>query len=656
MGLRRFILTVLESLFLCSIAAPGWPALVLPYLIGDHMVIQAGKPGVLWGKDNPGQKVVVTLAGESGSTQADSKGKWKVKLASLRAGGPYELTIQGSATAKIEDVLVGEVWVGAGQSNMEFPMSNTHDSAKTLPQATDSKIRIFKQSLRNSTKPLDDPQGEWKVCTPDTIKDFSAVAYHFGLNLRKKLNVPVGLIQSCWGGTYIESWIPEKTFQTGPACKNSLKRWEAKPSWEKKMWAQGSFDADFWLSGLRFRPRDSTRSPVTVQFNGNALSRQEKTIPGYWSTGVKDGSEIDISTENLPGPVPGPLGHMTGKLLPDAWGWITTPLAKDGKTLDLTDFEAIEFYGRGSGKYILFLSQPTISDWDNYRTQAFETGNKWKLYRIPLSSLKQSGWGKARPFTPGAIQNIYFGIDPKPMAEMPSQLYDGMIHPLTSYPIRGVIWYQGEQNTSRAKEYHGLLASLIGGWRKEWREPDMPFIFAQLPGFMDTKDLPSESDWADLREQQSRTLSVPNTGMAVLIDLGEDHDIHPKNKTEVGRRLALVALEKAYGMKGPYLSPLYESAMAEGNRIRVTFKNAEEGLKSSGAGSLKGFAVAGRDGKFKWAQAEIKGNTVVVWNDQVADPKAIRYAWGDNPLCNLNGNNGLPASPFQAKLKDSKSR
>ncbi len=650
MGLRKYFSAGLKTTVLCAITAPSWAALELPSLIGDHMVIQAGKPAAVWGKDQPGQTVVVSMAGESASGEADAQGQWKIELMPLQAGGPYEMSIQGSSSVEIEDVLVGEVWVGSGQSNMEFPMFLTHDAAKTLPKATDSKIRLFKQKLLTSPKPLDTPQGEWRVCTPETVRDFSAVAYHFGLNLRKKLDVPVGLIESCWGGTFIESWIPESILRQDPACQHAWERWTEKPIWERKIWDEGGFKADFWVSGLRFLPRDSSQTPMTVRFDAAASGPQDKNIPGVWSAGIKDGSNINISSVNREGPAPGPLGHMTGRLLPDAWGWVTTPLGTDGKPVNLSDFEAIEFYGKGKGKYILFLSQPSITDWDNYRTAAFSTGEKWKPYRIPFYSLKQSGWGKPRLFTPGSIQNLFFGIDPQPMVEIPAQLYNAMIHPFVPFAIRGVIWYQGEQNTGRAKEYHPLLASMIKGWREAWNEPELPFIFAQLPNFMAVKPQPEDSHWAELREQQFMTLAVPNTGMAVLIDLGEANDIHPRNKTDVGYRMALAALHTAYGVSGPLLSPLYDSAAVEGKKIRVCFKNAEDGLKLSGGGSVKGFALAGADGKFQWAKGEIQNDTVIVWNDGIAEPKAVRYAWGDNPICNLIGKNGLPVSPFRAKV------
>jgi sialate O-acetylesterase len=553
----------------------------------------------------------------------------------------------------IRDVLVGEVWVGSGQSNMEFLMEMTHDAKRTLPQAKDSKIRLFKQKLLLSTKPLDTPAGEWKVCTPETVKDFSAVAYHFGLNLRKKLGVPVGLIDSCWGGSFIESWMTGESLKGEAAFKPMLKRWDKKPAWEKKMWAQGGFNTDFWVSGLRLMPRDSSREPVTVSFDAVTVMPEPSNVPGAWSTGVKDGSAITITRSDEKGPAPGALGHIAGRFLPDAWGWVTTALGEKGKPADLSDFEAVEFYGKGDGKYIFFVSLPSITDWDNYRTpKPFTVGKKWKKYRIPFSSLKQSGWGKAKPFTSEAVQNVFFGLDPQPLSEIPSQLYNAMIHPFVPFPIRGVIWYQGEQNTERPQEYHRLLAGLIGGWRKAWGDEEMPFIFAQLPNFMAVQPEPSESQWAELREQQLQTLDVPNTGMAVLIDVGEANDIHPKNKTDVGYRMAQAALHTAYGVKGAQLSPLYDSMALEGKNIRVSFKNADEGLKTKDGGPVKGFAIAGEDGKFQWAKAKIEKGTVIVWNDEIAEPKAVRYAWGDNPVCNLLGRNELPVSPFRAEVEE----
>jgi sialate O-acetylesterase len=638
------IFPVFIGAFLASF--PAIAQLQLPSLIGDHMVFQSGKPAVVWGKDKPGQKVALSMAGNLSTTKADSRGNWKASLPALPPGGPYELSIDGSNSVTIHDVLVGEVWLGSGQSNMEFRMDQLRDPEAAIAQASDPKIRLFLQKLAMSTKPLDQPAGEWKVCSPQSVRDFSAVAYYFGRNLRQKLKVPVGLIVSSWGGSYAESWTPEKTLKSDPAFKPIWKRWnKIRPS-ERKGWLKGRFPVDFSVRNIRWIPKDSSQASLPVEARAVSTAPADAQKPGIWGTSVKVGSDISLS---LSAKVP----RMTGSFLTDAWGFMTTHLGPESKPLDLSSYDAVEFDAKGDGKYILFLSQPSVTDWDNHRTpDPFPVSKEWKHYRVEFSSLKQSGWGKPQPFTPNAVSNLSFGVDPKPLIEIPAALYNGMIKPFTPFPIKGVIWYQGEANTVHAGEYAKLLESMIGSWRKAWKDPQLSFLLAQLPNFIPGPGQ-GGGQWGELRDQQRKVAELTNNSMAVLIDLGEAHDIHPKDKADVGARLAQAALATTYGQKDAFLSPVFENAEAEGNKIRIHFKNAEEGLETKG-GNLKGFEVAGADGKFVPAQGRIEKGTVLVWNDQVAEPKAVRYAWADDPIFNLYGKNGLPASPFKSDVSSKK--
>jgi sialate O-acetylesterase len=618
---------------------PTQAALELPALIGDHMVFQSGVSAVVWGKDLPGQKVFVSIDGLSGATQADRNGRWKVLLPALPIGGPYELSITGSSMVKIQDVLVGEVWLGSGQSNMEFRIDQTRDAKKTIAQANEPQIRLFLQKPVMSAKPLDSPEGEWKVCSSASVGNFSAVAYHFGLNLRNALKVPVGLIAASWGGSYAESWTPGEVLGSNPSLHQVLKRWKTHPLPERNLWLKGRFGVDLAVKNLRLIPRDPSQAPLALKANGVSPTLGDTQAPGQWGWGVKDGSSLSVSL-TAEGP------RMKGDFLTDAWGWMTIPLSPDAKPFDLGPYESVEFDARGDGKYILFLSQPSVTDWDNYRTaESFPISKQWKHYRIDFASLKQSGWGKAQAFTPSSVSNLFFGVDPKPLIDVPSALYNGMIHPLTPFPIKGVIWYQGEANAIRPDEYGGLLSAMIGGWRKAWGQPDMPFLLAQLPNYL-PRPGQGQNQWSDLREQQRQVGGEPYNAMAVLIDLGEPHDIHPKAKAPAGSRLAQQALSLAYGRVGVPLSPLYDKAVPEGSKIRVYFKNTGEGLESKG-GDLRGFEIAGPDGRFEAAKARIEKGTVLAWNDDIAQPRMVRYAWGDNPDFNLYGKNGLPASPFK---------
>jgi hypothetical protein len=355
---------------------------------------------------------------------------------------------------------------------------------------------------------------------------------------------------------------------------------------------------------------------------------------------VKDGSSLSVSL-TPEGP------HMVGSFLTDAWGFMTTALGPKGQPANLSAYASVEFEAKGDGKYILFLSQPTVVDWDNFRTpDPFPISKQWKKITLPFSGLKQSGWGKPQTFTPQSLLNLSFGVDPKPLIDVPCALYNGMIHPLTPFPVKGVIWYQGEANSIRAGEYAKLLGSMIEGWRQAWKNLEMPFLLAQLPNYVPTAGQ-GVSQWGELRDQQRQVAEAAHCGMAVLIDLGDSHNIHPTDKADVGYRLEQEALIMPYGVKKVRLSPKFDQAQVEGSKIRVFYKNVEEGLRSIG-GDLMGFEVAGEDGAFVSAQAKIEKGSVVVWNDRVPHPLAVRYAWEDDPACNLYGTNGLPASPFMA--------
>jgi len=616
-------------------------------LFGDHMVLQRGKPIQVLGQDKPGQKIKGWLWGNTASARADEEGEWKLKFPAMPEGGPHELVLEGSSSVTLKDVLVGDIWLGSGQSNMDYPMRDTHDAAKTLPAAKDGSLRLFKQAMVMSPKPLSEPRGQWVVCSPETVKDFSAVAYHFGRELRKGSKVPVGLIESCWGGSYIESWMPGKELAKKRHGK-VRERWFKLPANKRRMWEKGGAQADLRLADLEVVSEGKGRKPLKVPFLAASVGSTQSDPPGIWSSGVKEGSVIKFEPVQKKGWALGRQAHLTGKMLPDAWGWISTPLAGAGKPADLTGYDAFEFLAKGEGKYILFVSEPSITDWDNYRTETFEVGSKWKKVHIPFSSLKQSGWGKQKPFTKEAVSNVFFGIDPKPLSEFPSGLYNAMIHPFLSFPIKGVLWYQGEANTVRPSEYGTLLKGLIEGWRKAWDDKELPFLYAQLPLFMAGKPEPSESAWAEVREQQRLAQAVPHTGMAVLMDLGEAGDIHPRNKTDVGARLAKVAQRNVYGKKEESLAPTFEDAVREGAKVRVRFKDWGKGLKVKGG--PKGFALAGKDGKYHWAEAKIEKDSVLVWSHEVPEPLSLRYAWADNPVLTLYGKNDLPVGPFQAQL------
>jgi sialate O-acetylesterase len=500
MPIPKFYVRGLALAFVIALHARA--DVTLPALLTDHMVLQRGLPVHIWGRAAAGESVSVAFHGAMRSTTADSIGFWSVHLPPVEAGGPFELSVKGNNTITLKDVLVGDVWVASGQSNMEFPVREGVNAQSEIAAANQPEIRLFHVSNKVAGYPLDDVDAKsWTACTPETVPDFSAVAYFFGRHLHEKLAVPIGLIETSWGGTPAEAW-----------------------------------------TSLRGISADASLMPVFAawaRLNDDAAvhrSRREKQL-SEWRQAVA-------------------RAKAEGKEPPE------------------------------------FPWEPNID-------------NSWT----------------------------------------PSGLYNAMIAPLTRYPIRGAIWYQGESNASpeRAPLYARLFGTLIQDWRRAWGQGDFPFLFVQLANF---KTGPG-ARWPELREAQLRTLALAATGMAVTIDIGNPDDIHPKNKQDAGLRLALAARAIAYGEKIEYAGPLYRLAVPEGNTVRIWFEHTGAGL-SAKRGVLKGFEVASADRKFVSADARIEGKTVVVSSSSVRMPAFVRYGWADDPDCTLYNAEGLPASPFRS--------
>lgn len=491
-------------------AGPALAEIRLPAIFSDHMVLQRDSPLPVWGWAAAGEAVTVSIDGQTKSTKADAAGKWSVKLDRLTSRTPTTLTVKGNNTLTLSDVLVGEVWLGSGQSNMQMAVSETHNAAEDIAKADFPQIRLFTVERKSSPTPMDNCTGRWVVCSPQTVGSFSATAFFFGRDLHQSLKLPVGLINSSWGGTPIEAWTSLDVQQSKPEFAPLLERW---------------------------------RKKVEAPYNeAAAMARYEKQL--------------------------------------EAWK---------------TAAEARKAEGKPAG---------------------------------------------APPKKPVAPR-----LDPG----HPANLYNGMIAPLIPFALRGVIWYQGENNAGSQQPalYNKQLPLLIADWRRRWGQGDFPFAWVQLPNYKKRSEDPgAPSTWAIVREAMLRSLSVPNTGMAIVIDSGEEANIHPRNKQVVGARLALWAKAKAYGQKIPYSGPLPGAHGIKGGEVTVSFTHADGGLVARG-GELKGFAVAGADRKWVWAKARIEGDKVVVSSPGVPAPVAVRYAFGDNPDCNLANAAGLPASPFR---------
>ena len=629
---------VLGALFA---AAPAGAKLKLPALIGDHMVLQKGNPTV-WGWADPGAIVTVALGHNAKTAKADDQGKWKVALNLPKAGGPYELTVSSAGeSVTVQDVLIGEVWVGSGQSNMEFAMKTSSDADTEIPAAKFPKIRLFTVERVSSLTPLEDVNGSWKICSPDTVGDFSAVLYHFGKDLQKSLKkVPMGLILDAWSGSGAEAWTPHETLEKDPVFTDLLNQWDHNDQ-QMKTWTTG--DAfDLWISDVVFIPKDPKASPVTVTAKPGPGS-----VGGNWTTSAKPGCQASVTVES--GAYSGkPAVHFSGFMKGGGWGGLTANLSFQNQPLDLRPYQSIEFFLKGTGQYKVTLGQASITDYDYYGTHdSFNAPASWTKMQINVADLKQGGWGSPKAFTPEAVTTLNFPVQVAFWPDIVAAAYNGMIAPITPCSIRGVLWYQGESNTGRASQYRQLLTHMIESWRQAWGQK-FPFIIIQLPNFMAVQDNPSESGWADLREAQLEvSKTVPQTGLVTTIDLGEENNIHPKDKTDVGHRAALVALGTVYHRGGINGGPSFVSAKVKGGKMTLKFANAGRGLNAKGGAPLKGFALAGDDQKYYWADAKIQGDTVVVSSAQVPDPKMVRYAWADNPVCNLYNSVGLPATPFQ---------
>ncbi len=508
-GIKQIlVIAVVMAAFVALVAPLSAVAEVrLPTLFTRSMVLQREAEIPVWGWAAAGEKVVVTLADKSVETVAGEDGAWSVKLAAMPAGGPHTLTVAGSNTIVVEDVLIGEVWLASGQSNMNMPIdwgvfgpAGSAELKQGLAEADLPNFRMFLVDRAIAGQPADDVRGSWVVCKGNNILKWSAVGYFFGRELHGELGVPVGIIKSAVGGTPVESWMNRNALiEAVPELATSIEQWDRN----------------------------------VANFSEEAYQQELK-----------------------------------------AWQEKAAKAAADGKPAPRKPVRATE--------------------------------NAWR----------------------------------------PNCLYNGMISPLSPYAIRGVIWYQGESNAHAAERYRTTFPMMIKSWRAEWGQGDVPFLFVQLANFREQAAEPVESKWAELREAQTSTLNLPNTAMAVTIDIGEANDIHPKNKRDVGLRLALAAKKLAYGKDIVYSGPMLKSSSVEGGKVRLTFNHVGGGLVAR-SGALKGFALAGADGVFHWAEATIDGAAVIVQSDKVASPTALRYAWADNPECNLYNAEGLPASPFR---------
>lgn len=621
----------------------------LPAIVRDSMVVQRDTRLKIWGWASPGERIQVMLNKKRYNATAGVDGKWAVWIAPLRAGGPYTLDIQGSNKITLRNILAGDVWLCAGQSNMVHSLALHEERyAQEIRQANYPQIRNFTvpvaAALQGPREALSG--GRWKSANPSDVKGFSVVAYFFARALYEKYRVPIGIINTSVGGTPVEAWTSEEGLRAFPTTTAILQQ-NKDSVYVNRMNRDAAARHDAWERAVRSEAGFSATAP------GETKPKDWRTIyvPGYWEDqGIQDldgivryrreimlpasaagkaarlalGRIVDADDVDVNGVV---VGH-TGYQYPQRRYRVPAGVLKEG--LNTLTVRVTNYHGKGGfvpdKPYRLIVENDTV-DLTGYWRYTVDV-----VFHVP--------------------EPVGATIPPR---SQPAALFNGMVAPLTSYAIKGVVWYQGESNTGGAGEYSGLLSALMADWRHQWQRDDLPFLFVQLPNFNEVNYLPAESQWASLREAQRQTLRVPRTAMVVTIDLGEWNDIHPGNKRPIGERLALAARRLVYDDKQVVSSgPVFQQARVEGRSIILSFRETGTGLTTRDGEAPGQFAVAGADKVFKWAEARIvNNNEVVVSCELVERPVYIRYAWGDNPArANLINREGLPASPFEERLSE----
>jgi sialate O-acetylesterase len=630
----------------------------LPALVGSHMVLQRGRPVPVWGWAAPGEKVSVTFRGKTYvASTPDASGRWQATLPATPAGGPYSITVKGENTIDLTDVLVGDVWLASGQSNMQMPVKSApggyqpvQNADQEIAAANWPNIRFFTVNQTVAYRPQAEVAGSgWQVCSPATVAQLSAVAYFFGRDLYKKYQVPLGLLVSSWGGTPAEAWVSAEGLAAFPEFKTQVATFASKTTSLND--DQRAYEAKQRELLRNIRAYDKGYLPNGQTWASPAIDAHAwptMSVPGIWESTpgltTYDGVVWFRKEINLPASLVGqPLTLSLGKI-------------DDADSTYVNGVRVGATNGYGLARRYLVPAQVLRPGRNVLVVRVVDTGGGGGITGEP-AELTLSGAGQSLSLA-GPWQ-YQVGLDPKhqiviaiPTSQItptnPTALYNGMIAPLHPIAFTGVIWYQGENNADRALQYRTLFPALIADWRRRWNQPNLPFLYVQLANYMAARPEPTESAWAELREAQAMALRVPATGLATAIDIGEAGDIHPHNKQEVGRRLALVAEHVAYGDKTVvYSGPAYASMAVAGAAIRLKFTQVGTGLAAKKGAPLQGFAVAGADHKFHWATARVVGNAVEVQSKDVPQPVAVRYDWADNPSGNLTNQEGLPALPFR---------
>ncbi len=640
-------ISVLLLLVLLAIVTTEGASLQLPKILGDHMVLQQRSFAKIWGWAGPEQEVKVTTSWNDKTYRvvSDQEGNWEVSVATGKAGGPYTVSIEADVTRVLKDILLGEVWICSGQSNMEWQLRRAETAAEEIPLASFPEIRLFTVEKHIARWPNKDLNGSWELCNPESAVNFSAVGYFFGKMLHKELGVPVGMVNTSWGGTPSESWTSRETLSAFGDFDQQLEE------------LYGSTDED-----MEKARKEQLRMEKMIK-NQQDFENQENTgFKEEWMNADFDDTEweemscpAEWSSIEEVGMLEGVLWMRTGIKIPEKW--IGQPLTLELGPVDEMDITYINGVEVGTMR--------KVSDWNTpriYQVPAalVRTGNLHLAIRIVNTNAQGGLIGKPEQLkiypsgneeeNPVLISGswkykIAYNFPEVPMvfnSHTPSVLYNGMLHPMRNMAIKGAIWYQGESNQTRAMQYRTIFPGMIEDWRSTWNQGVFPFYYVQIAPY----NYGDEQTSVELREAQFLTLSkVKNTGMVVTMDIGNPDDIHPANKRDVGKRLALWALAKDYGKDLVYSGPLYREQTIEDNKIRVHFSCTGSGLVAR-EGTLTHFEIAGEDQVYYPANAVIEGETVIVSAAKVTSPVAVRYAWSNIAEPNLSNSEGLPASSF----------
>jgi len=618
----------------------------LPRLISNGIVLQRNEKVKIWGWASPKEKVKLQFKSKNYTAKADQNGNWTIILPAQKEGGPYEMILKASNEITIKDILFGDVWICSGQSNMELPMERLKEKyGEVIKNAKNANIRQFlvpdKYDFKKELTDLD--SGNWVAADPNTVLDFSGVAYFFAKSIYEKYPVPIGLINAALGGSPVEAWMSENALAAFPEPYKESQKFK-NDDYIKQIETSDKKRSDDWYALV------------------NSLDRGLSDDQQKWNQAIDDS---DWKLMDIPGFwADQPIGNVNGAV------WfrkeIEVPKAMVGKPASL-------FMGRIVDQDFVYVNGELIGTTSyqypprryNVNSNVLKEGKNTIAIRVVNNSGK-GGFVLDKPYFL-AVDNdtidlkgswkYKLGTEMKPLQGptfirwKPEGLYNAMIAPLTNLKIKGVIWFQGESNTGNPKEYAKTFPAMIKDWRTKWDQGDFPFLFVQLANFMESYPAPRDSNWAALRQSQLETLRVPNTGMAVTIDIGEWNDIHPLNKEDVGKRLSLLARKMAYGeSKINAESPMPSSSLFEKDKVIISFANVGGGLIIKNGSDLKSFAISNDGVNFVWAKAKIVGASVEVWNDKISNPIMVRYAWDNNPVeANLFSKEGLPTTPFEVK-------